>query len=91
METQTLLLKGGRVGHSRGAAGSGPVFLSPEESRTKQFKAVKGILGKEKVEHPASDGWTSYALRAEPPSIARASQACFWGGSGLWETPKCPK
>lgn len=27
-----------------------------EESRTKQFKAIKGIWGDERIEHP-NDGW----------------------------------
>lgn len=37
-------------------AGSSQIFLSWEESRTKQFKAIKGIFGDERIEHP-SDWW----------------------------------
>lgn len=37
-------------------AGSGQIFLSWEESRTKQSQAIKGIFGDERTEHP-SDWW----------------------------------
>lgn len=60
--------------------GSAQSFLSREESRTKQFKAIKGIWGDERLEHP--NRWMGghfMGSEAGPPFITRKFQA---GASG---------